>query len=186
MTILPTGVDIRRISDPTGEGAGAIFHPRIRPAPAPRIDGCGRRFHFSPVGDPRISKISNFDGFDLVNPPKFLRASKFWLSPILSTTEVLYQNPMWSPSYSPTPFFSWFLNTSCPCDWIHLHFAQTRGWPETRRVRAWVWLFTHGCGRGRVWTGAAGVAAGGVLSNPPRTRPIAIPTNGPTSSGSCL
>jgi hypothetical protein len=35
MTILPTGVDIRRIFDPMGEGAGAIFHPRIRPAPAP-------------------------------------------------------------------------------------------------------------------------------------------------------
>jgi hypothetical protein len=52
---------------PTGAGVGAIFHPRVRPAPAPRIGKCGCGFHFSPVGDPRISEISNFDGFNPVS-----------------------------------------------------------------------------------------------------------------------
>jgi hypothetical protein len=86
MAILPAGVDIRRISDPTGAGVGAIFHPRVRPAPAPRIGWCGRGFYFSPVSDPRISEISNFDGFDLVSPPKYPSISKFWPSPIISPT----------------------------------------------------------------------------------------------------
>jgi hypothetical protein len=49
MTILPVGVDIRWISDQTGVGAGAIFHPRVSPAPAPQIGGCGHGFHFSSV-----------------------------------------------------------------------------------------------------------------------------------------
>jgi hypothetical protein len=163
MAILPVGANIRRISDPTGMGAGSIFHPWVRPASAPWIGGCERGFHFSPMGDPRISKILNFDGFDPISPPKFPSASKFLLSPKLSPTQVPYRNPRWRSSYSPTPLFSWFFNTSCLCDWIHPHFAQTHGWPETRRVR----LFT----RGWVWTGAAGVAAGGFLSNPPRCHP---------------
>jgi hypothetical protein len=76
MAILPAGVDIRRISDSTGAGAGAIFHLRVRHAPAPRIGRCGRGFHFSPVGDPRISEILNFDGFDPVSPPKYLSISE--------------------------------------------------------------------------------------------------------------
>jgi hypothetical protein len=106
MTILPVGVDIRRISDPTGAGAGAgaIFHPRVRPAPAPRIGRC--IFHFSPMGDPWISEISNFDDFDLVSPPKYPSISKFWSSPIISPTQVSYRNPRWRSSYSPTSFFS--------------------------------------------------------------------------------
>jgi hypothetical protein len=45
---------------------GVIFYLRVRTALAPRIGGCGRGFHFSPVGDPRIFKISNFDCFDPV------------------------------------------------------------------------------------------------------------------------
>jgi hypothetical protein len=36
---------------PVGAGVGAIFHPRVRPALVPRIDGCRREFYFSPVDD---------------------------------------------------------------------------------------------------------------------------------------
>jgi hypothetical protein len=131
MAILPAGVDIQRISDPTGAGVGVIFHPRVRPTPAPWIGGCRRGFHFSLVGDPWISEILNFDGFDLVSPPKYPSISKFWPSPIISATQVPYRNPMWRLSYSPTLFFSWFSNLSWSCDRIHIHLAQTRGWLET-------------------------------------------------------
>jgi hypothetical protein len=48
MAILPAGADIRRVSDPTGAGAGGNFRPRVRPAPAPRIGGCGAGFIFHP------------------------------------------------------------------------------------------------------------------------------------------
>jgi hypothetical protein len=116
MAILPAGVDIRRISDPTGAGVGAIFHPWVRPTPAPRISGCGRGFYFSPVGDPWISEISNFDGFDLVNPPKYPSVLKFWPSPTISPTQVSYRNPRLCSSYSSITFFSWFSNPPWPRD----------------------------------------------------------------------
>jgi hypothetical protein len=35
MTILSVGMNIWWISDLIGVGAGAIFHPYVRPAPAP-------------------------------------------------------------------------------------------------------------------------------------------------------
>jgi hypothetical protein len=38
---------------------------------------------FSPVGNSRISGISDFDGFNPINPSKFPSASKFWLSPTI-------------------------------------------------------------------------------------------------------
>jgi hypothetical protein len=152
--------------------AGAIFHLRVRPASAPRIGRCGHRFHFSLVGDPRKSEILNFDGFDPVNPPKFPPALKFWPSLAISPTQVPYCNPRWCSSYSPTLFFSWFSNPSWHRDQIHLHFAQTHGWPETRPKPG-------GCGRGRGCGcnfSPAGVAVGRFLSNLPWSRPVAIPT----------
>jgi hypothetical protein len=145
------GSDPHPPCESAGAGAGFIFHPWVW-----------------------ISEISNFDGFDPVSPPKFPSASKFCLSPTLSPTQVLYHNPRWCSSYSPTPFFSWFFNPSCPCDWIHLYFAQTRGWPETRQVWVRVRLFTRGCAHGRVWAGAMGVAAGGFLSNLPCCHPYLV------------
>jgi hypothetical protein len=48
MAILSVGADIRRVSDPTGAGAGGNFRPWVRPAPAPRIGGCGAGFIFHP------------------------------------------------------------------------------------------------------------------------------------------
>jgi hypothetical protein len=57
MAILPTSADIRWISDLTGAGTGIIFHPRVRPAPAPRIGECGRGFHFSPMVTRRYPKF---------------------------------------------------------------------------------------------------------------------------------
>jgi hypothetical protein len=47
----------------------------------------------------------------------------------------------------------------------------TRNLLETRWVRAWVRLFTRGCGHEWVWEGVAI----GFLSNPPQTCPVAIP-----------
>jgi hypothetical protein len=156
---------------PTSAGVGVIFHPRVRPSPAPWIGGCRRMFHFSLVGDTRISELSDFVGFGPASSPKF-PSGKFWPSPTISHTHVRYCNPRCHSSYSSTLFFSWCSNPPRPRDRIHLHFAQTRGWPETRWVRAWVWLFTLGCDRRRIWMGATSLAVGGFLSNPPRTRPL--------------
>jgi hypothetical protein len=86
------GVDIRRISDPTGVDAGAIFYPWVRLAPVPRIGGCERGFHFSPVGDLWISKILEFVGFGSASPRKFPSTSKFW-QPNNTLTQISYRNP---------------------------------------------------------------------------------------------
>jgi hypothetical protein len=137
MPILPVGVDIWRISDPTG--AGAIFHLRVRPAPASLIGGCGHGFHFSPVGDPQISEISNFDGFDLVSPPKYPLIPKFWPRPIISPTQVMYRNPRWHLSYSPTPFFLLVLQSTAVSVWHHVERGGGSDWRQM-----------HGRGRGGV------------------------------------
>jgi hypothetical protein len=59
------------------------------PHPPRESAGAGVGFIFHPW----ISEILNFNGFDPVSPTKILSASKFWLSPILSTTQVPYHNP---------------------------------------------------------------------------------------------
>jgi hypothetical protein len=48
--------------------------------PPPLIGRCRRGFHFSSVGGLRIFKISNFDSFDPVMPPKYLSVSSFGLA----------------------------------------------------------------------------------------------------------
>jgi hypothetical protein len=75
-------------------------------------DGCGCRCHFSPVDQtrdlpvnpprksvsvdarfifhPQISKILDFNSFSLASPTKFLLALKFWLTPIISSTQIPY------------------------------------------------------------------------------------------------
>jgi hypothetical protein len=91
------GSDPHPPRESVGAGVGFIFHPWVtRGYP---------KFQIFIVSTP-----------DPVNPPKFSSALKFWLSLTLSPTQVLYRNPIWHSSYSPTLFFSWFFNTSCPCD----------------------------------------------------------------------
>jgi hypothetical protein len=108
-----------RISDPTGAGAGVIFHPRVRPTRILQIGGCGRKFHFSPVGDPRISKILDFDGFSPASSPKFPSGSKFWPNLTISHTHIPYRNLRCRSSYSSTSFFFWCSNPPQSRDRIH-------------------------------------------------------------------
>jgi hypothetical protein len=121
MAILSAGADIR-----TGCRCMCHFHQRVRLTP------CGRKFYFSPVGDPRISKILDFDDFGPASPPKFPLGSKFWPNTIISHTHVPYYNPRCHSSYSPTPFFSWCSNPSWARHQIHLYFAQTHRLCKTR------------------------------------------------------
>jgi hypothetical protein len=79
----------------TGAGVGTIFHPWVR-----------ARVSFFTRGDPRISEISDFDGFGIARPPKFPPVLKFWLSPTIFLTQVLYRNLRLRSSYSPIMFFS--------------------------------------------------------------------------------
>jgi hypothetical protein len=109
MAILSTGVDIR--PDRCGRGCHFSHAGQTRTRPTNRW--LQARVSFSPVGDLRIFKISNFDGFDLVSPLKYPSISKFWPSPIISSTQVSYGNLRWCSSYSPTSFFSCSLIHHC-------------------------------------------------------------------------
>jgi hypothetical protein len=60
MTILPTGLDIRRISDPSGTGSGKKFDPRVLPVPDPILLRIDYGFDFLPAGTRRISENSDF------------------------------------------------------------------------------------------------------------------------------
>jgi hypothetical protein len=173
---------------PDGCGSGCHFSSVGETRTAPWIGGCGRGFHFSPVGDLWISKISNFDGFGLASPPKFLSASKFWSSLTISPTQVSYRNPSGCalsrrtpelsavprPHWRPQPKVAFILLTNLVL-LLELQFIMaswsnspplcsnprvTQNSFETWRVRAWVRLFTYGCGRWRVWVDATGVAMG--------------------------
>jgi hypothetical protein len=60
MAILPVGLDIRRISDPSGTGLGTKFDPRVLPVPDPILLWLRYGFDFLPVGTRRISENSDF------------------------------------------------------------------------------------------------------------------------------
>jgi hypothetical protein len=77
-------------------------------------------------------------------------------------------------------FFLFYLVICQPCVlfvWSVIIPAGIRYPPDTRWVRARVQNPTRGYRRGRVWVIPAGIVAGGYLSYPIRTRPIAIPSS---------
>jgi hypothetical protein len=105
------------ISDPTF--VGVIFICTSDP----------HRLHFSPMV--RLVDVRNFRFllFRPANPPKFSSTLKFWLSLIISLTQILYYYP-WCLSYSQTLFFFWCSNPTQLRGRIHLHFAKPTGAPK--------------------------------------------------------